>query len=93
MNTTNIDTVHRWALLPLEFVVGVYCLGIALLTACTAHPSTIRADRVFVDDGHTYRAYRNDRQGLITHDGACPHPMHRQVDTVYMYGTTQGAKP
>jgi len=59
--------------------------GLLLCSGCTAHASHVYADRVFTDDGHTYRAYRNDRAAIITHDGGCPHPMHRCRDTVYHY--------
>jgi len=69
-------------------VVARYTLAVVMVmgvVGCVAHPSHVYADRVFTDDGHTYRAYRNDRAAIITHDGGCPHPMHRCRDTVYHY--------
>lgn len=82
----------RWfrrTAVPALIAFSVAMVAVGSCSGCTTHPSHIYADRVFVDGGHTYRAYRNDRAAIITHDGGCTHPMHRCRDTVYNYGVTE----
>lgn len=69
---TILDTL--WSVTVALLIIAAITILVSLI-GCS-HPNTIHADRVFVDDGHVYRAYRNDRQGIITHAGDCPNPIH-----------------